>query len=80
MSQVYTGRVKVASSLAELEAITRDNSGISIALTLEDEEAVAEVTDFVVNKTMLAVKRGKEQCIYCACKVAHTVSALVVIA
>lgn len=73
-------RVRVAHSLTEASERISDWNEITVAHTLGDEQARAEVEAWAVSEGVLTVKRATDQCIYCACRAAHATAALLVIA
>jgi hypothetical protein len=80
---VWGGRVNLAHSLQEVVSYLGDNSTsitITVALTLGNIDAQAEIVAYVTSSKILSVKRSEKQCISCACKVAHITSAVLVIA
>jgi hypothetical protein len=77
-SELFTGRVKVAHSLSELEEATADGDSITVALTRGVESARHEVWAWVAQRAMMTVRTAEGQCVGCAVKLAHCVGALVV--
>lgn len=73
-----SARVTLAHSVAELAAATDDGKSLTVALT-PDQAARNEALDFVVQNSIMAVRRVEGQCLSCAVKLAHCVGALAVI-
>ncbi|PSN68090.1 hypothetical protein BS50DRAFT_587304 [Corynespora cassiicola Philippines] len=82
----FTGRIKLASSLVELNDACSPKpemhgTGLSlvVAQTFHNTHALQEAEGFVRQSRILSVKRGENQCTGCAVKLAHLVGALIVI-
>jgi hypothetical protein len=75
----YTGRVKEAHSLVELDLATSDEDSVTIAMTWGAENSRNEVIAWVMERSMLTVQKRDDQCLRCAVNLAHCLGALVVI-
>lgn len=75
----FSGRVKMAHSLADLEQTTADGDSITVALTCGADSARYEVCAWVLQRAMMTVQKAEGQCVGCAVNLAHCVGALVVI-
>jgi len=78
-SAVVGARVRVAYSVLEVQSMTADGTGLTVALTQFDQRARDEVEQWARYTKTLAVRRTENMCISCAVKLAHAVSALLVI-
>lgn len=82
----FTGRIKLVSSLVELNDACSPKpeihgTGLSlvVAQTFHNTHALQEAEGFVRQSRILSVRRGENQCTGCAVKLAHLVGALIVI-
>lgn len=76
---IFSGRVKLAHSISDVESMTSDGDGITVAMTDSDDRARYEVWEWVVQRGMMTVQRKEGQCLGCAVRAAHCVAALVVV-
>jgi hypothetical protein len=76
----FMGRVKVASSISDLEVAISDGDSLTVALSSADETAREEVLAYAVQRSIMTVRRVEGQCIGCAVQLGHCVGALIVIA
>jgi hypothetical protein len=76
----FTGRVKPAASLAELGELIGGRQSIIVTKSFGEGILRDEVLGYVAREGVLTVRRGEEQCVACAVKLAHAVHALVVVA
>lgn len=76
---MYKAHVRVAYSLAEVQAKTADGKGLTVALTQFDPRARTEVEEWAKATRTLTVMRSEGMCISCAVRLGHVVSALLVV-
>lgn len=76
----FTGRVKPAASLAELQELIGCRQCIVVTKSFGEGILRDEVLGYVAREGVLTVRRGEEQCVACAVKLTHAVHALVVVA
>ena len=79
-SSKYSGRVKLAGSLAELGQAVQSRTSIVLTRTFGNEAGGTEAANFAGQQRIMSVRRGYDQCIGCAVCLAHVINAIVVIA
>ena len=77
--ELFSGRVKEAHSLADLERQTADGNSLTLAMTWGVETSRHEVGAWLAEKSMMAVQQVEEQCLACAVRLGRCVGALVVV-
>src|ERR1700760_4026236 len=78
-NQKYRGRVKLVSSLTEMDEATLPRTSIVVTSTFGNGAGEVEATNFAGQQRLLTIRRGQEQCVGCAVGLAHAISAIVVI-
>lgn len=75
----FTGRIKVANSLEQLQSDAASGQSIVVTRSFENDDAIQEIEDFIAREKILAVRRNQKQCTACAVRLAHTIGAIVVV-
>ena len=56
---IFSGRVKIAHSIGEVERLTGDRDGITVAMTDSDERARHELWDWATKRSTMTVQEAK---------------------
>lgn len=75
----FSGRLKVAHSLADVENLAESKESIVVADTRNIMRARNEVVEWLVEKRVMAVYRGEERCLSCAYRLCHATGGVVII-